>query len=119
MAAHKVANGYGDGTFGTTSPVLNAQVISFITRAMMSQGYWQLQPDDAKVYSNVPGTSGHRQDLVTYTHYAGAVRGTAGTAASFEGWNAPASRAWFAFTFWQALSSYFGVDRPDVGGYIP
>ncbi len=119
VAAHKVANGYGDGTYGTTNPVLNAQVISFITRAMVSQGYWQLQPDDPLIYSNVPGTSGHRQDLVTYTHYAGPVRGTAGTAANFAGWDVPASRAYFAFTFWQALGSYYGVDRPGVGGYVP
>jgi len=37
LAAHKVANGYGDGTYGTTSPVLNVQVFSFITRAMVSK----------------------------------------------------------------------------------
>ena len=119
MAAHKVANGYGDGTFGTTGPVLNAQVISFITRAMVNQGYWQTRPDDPLVYANVPASSGHRQDLVTYAYYAGSVRGTAGTAARFDGWDAPASRAWFAYTFWQALGSYFGVDRPGVGGYVP
>ena len=119
LAAKGVVNGYGDGTFGTTSPVLNAQVISFITRAMVEQGRWQFQPDNGTVYPNVPASSGHRQDLVTYAFYAGAVRGTSTTTANFDGWDATSSRAYFAFVLWQALGSYYGVDAPGLGGYIP
>ena len=53
LADHGVAKGYGDGTYGTTGPVLNAQVISFITRAMVDAGYWTFQPDDGTIYPNV------------------------------------------------------------------
>lgn len=133
LATRGVAQGYGDGTFGTTNPVLNAQAISLITRAMVKKGLWQFQPDNGTIYPNVPASSGHRQDLVTYVHYAGAVRGTAanttaadgkaapsdGTTGPFNGWAAPSSRAYFAFALWQALQSYYGVDQPGLGGYIP
>jgi alpha-tubulin suppressor-like RCC1 family protein len=111
LAARGVARGYDDGRYGTTEPVLNAQVISFITRAMVAKGHWQPQPDDGNVYPNVPTASGHRQDLATYAHYAGTVRGTAGIAGDFEGWDQPASRAWFAFALWQALDGHFSIDR--------
>lgn len=133
LATRGVVNGYSDGTFGTTSPVLNAQVIAFITRAMVKKGLWQFQPDNGTIYPNVPQSSGHRQDLVTYVHYAGAVRGTAnttttfdgttdpsdGTTGPFNGWNATSSRAYFAFALWQALQSYYGTDKVGLGGYIP
>lgn len=111
LADHQVAKGYADGTYGTTDPVLNAQVISFITRAMVDAGYWTFQPDDNTVYPNVAPDSGHRVDLVTYVHYAGLVRGTSGATGSFDGWDQPSSRAYFAFALWQALDSYFSVDR--------
>jgi hypothetical protein len=97
LADHGVANGYGDGAYGTADSVLNAQVISFITRAMVDAGHWQFQPDDDRVYPNVGADSGHRIDLVTYAHYAGPVRGTTSTTEAFSGWDQPASRAWFAF----------------------
>jgi hypothetical protein len=108
LADHGVAKGYGDGTYGTTGPVLNAQVISFITRAMVDKGYWAQQPDDPRIYPDVPSSSGHRQDLVTYAHYAGAIRGTGSATDPFIGWDQPATRAWFAFALWQALDSHFG-----------
>ena len=111
LADHGVAKGYADGTYGTTDPVLNAQVISFITRAMVDAGYWTAQPDDGSIYPNVAPGSGHRVDLATYAHYAGPVRGTASATASFDGWDQPSSRAYFAFALWQALDSYFKVDR--------
>ena len=111
LADHGVAKGYDDGTYGTTSPVLNAQVISFITRAMVNHGYWTFQPDNNTVYPNVAPGSGHRVDLATYVHYAGLVRGTGSATGSFEGWDQPSSRAYFAFALWQALDSYFKVDR--------
>lgn len=118
LAAHGVAQGYGDGTYGTTDPVLNAQVVSFVTRAMVERGYWAFQPDDNTIYPDVPPGSGHRRDLVTYVHYAGPVRGASDPTASFIGWDQPASRAWFSFVLWQALDSYFGVDQVGSGGYI-
>jgi len=119
LAEHGVAKGYGDGTYGTTNPVLNVQVISFITRAMVEKDYWTFQPDDETLYPNVPASSGHRIDLATYVHYTGPIRGTASATATFDDWDAQSSRAWFAFAFWRALGSYMGVDLPGRGGYIP
>ncbi len=111
LAAHGVAKGYSDGTYGTTAPVLNAQVISFITRAMVDAGYWRFQPDSASIYPNVAANSGHRVDLATYVHYVGPVRGTGAITDDFGGWDQPSSRAYFAFALWQALDGYFGVSR--------
>lgn len=108
LADHGVAKGYGNGIYGTTDPVLNVQVIAFITRAMVNKGYWTLRPDDGGVYPNVPVSSGHRQDLATYVYYVGPIRGTASPTADFAGWEQPATRSWFAFVFWQALDSQFG-----------
>jgi len=119
LADHGVAKGYGDGTYGTTGPVLNAQVISFITRAMVNKGYWAFQADDGSIYPNVGADSGHRRDLVTYVHYVGPVRGATDPLGPFAGWDAPATRAWFAFVFWQALDGHFGADRLGAGGYVP
>jgi subtilisin family serine protease len=107
LAFYEVARGYPDGTFGPGKQVLRAQTISFITRAMVAQGYWQPQPDDPALYPNVPASSGHRADLATYVFYAGAVPGTEPTA-DWDGWGQPATRAWFALAQWQALQSYLG-----------
>lgn len=102
LAARGVAHGYPDGTFDPTGPVLQAQTISFITRAMVSKGRWQQQPDDPKLYPAVPPISGHRADIATFVAYAGALpdRPLGGPFA----WDAPSSRAWFARAFWQALN---------------
>ena len=105
-----MARGYQDGSYKPTNKVLNAQVISFITRAMVTKGYWQAQPDDPALYPDVPASSGHRADLATYVFYAGAVPGTA-PAAGWGGWADPSTRGWFALAQWQALNSYFAVDR--------
>jgi alpha-tubulin suppressor-like RCC1 family protein len=110
LAYYGVAKGYQDGSYKPTAPVLNAQVISFVTRAMEARGYWQAQPDDPAVYPNVPASSGHRADLATYAFYAGAVPGTE-AAAGWGGWAQPSTRGWFALAQWQALNSYFSVDR--------
>ena len=59
----------------------------------------------------MPAASGHRQDLVTYVHYAGSVRGTHSPTGDFNGWDQPSSQAYFAFALWQALDSYFGQDN--------
>ena len=119
LASHDVARGYGDGTFGTLGPILNAQAISFVTRAMVAAGRWQEQPDDATIYPDVPASSGHRQDLVTYVHYAGPVRGIPTATSDFSSWDQPASRAWFAFVLWRALDSDLGTDWQGSTGYVP
>lgn len=111
LADRGVARGYGDGTYGTTNPVLAAQMVSFVTRAMVANGFWQMQPDNAAYYPSVPTGSGHRQDLVTYAHYAGPVPGTTAVTESYANWDAPSNRAQFAVTLWQALNSYFSADR--------
>ena len=112
LAFYDVARGYSDGSFKPTNPVLHAQVISFITRAMVAKGYWQLRADDPALYPNVPAGSGHRADLATYTFYAGAVPGTE-PGAAWAGWDRPSTRGWFARAEWQALDSHFGVDRVE------
>ncbi len=98
-----VARGYADGTYDPTGQVLNAQAISFITRALVAKGVWQQQADDLALYPNVPANSGHRQDLATYFHYASAVPGTNPVAVWSE-WNQPATRGWFAQALWQAFA---------------
>jgi hypothetical protein len=108
LAAHDVARGYGNGTYGTTGDVLNAQVISFVTRAMVAKGYWQYQADDGTAYPNIPASSGHRVDVATYVHHAGALPDFADTRAPFPSWDRPSTREWFARTLWQALDSTFG-----------
>ena len=102
LAARGVARGYPDGTFDPLGPVLQAQTISFIARAMVGKGYWQQQPDDPKLYRMVPASSGHRADIATFVAYAGPLPDRPlGTA--FD-WDQPSSRAWFARAFWQALN---------------
>lgn len=110
LAHYGVAQGYGDGSYGTLDPVLAVQVISFIARAMVTKGYWAQQPDDPALCPNVPVESGHRPDLATYIHYAGPIPGTA-PVAPWDGWSLPATRGWFAEALWQALDRHFGVDR--------
>ena len=82
---HGVARGYTDpatcASANSTAPcyipldqVSNIQTISFITRAMVALGYWTQQPDnDASLYPNITAASGHRQDIITYYRYLGAV----------------------------------------------
>ncbi len=98
-----VATGYGGGKFGPNDKVLHAQTISFITRAMVARGTWQLQPDnDPGLYPSVAIASGHRQDVLTYYHYAGVLPGTTARGtwdAAFQ----PSTRGWFAQALYQAL----------------
>ncbi|HEY8602257.1 MAG TPA: hypothetical protein VIL85_27775, partial [Thermomicrobiales bacterium] len=91
--------------------VVYAQVVSFITRGMVEKGYWTYQTDNG-AYPNIPGDSGHRVDIATYIHYAGALPGAANTGANWDGWDQPANRGWFAETEWRALNSYFTLTQP-------
>ena len=121
LAFYDVARGYKAETcatlgvaapcYGPTDAVLHAQVISFITRGMVAKGYWQPQPEDPALYPNVPADSGHRQDIATYVHYAGALPDTTDVNGAWAGWDQPAPRGWFAEAEWRALNSYFGLDR--------
>lgn len=93
--------------------VLHAQVISFITRAMVAQGYWIQQPADPALYGGVLNGSGHEQDVATFVHYT---TGTGGipdypTSGPFPVWDQPSTRGWFARALWAALNSYWGTDR--------
>jgi hypothetical protein len=108
LAFYGVAKGYDATTFAPTGQVAHVQTISFIARAMVAKGYWTQQPDDPLIYPNVPASSGHRQDLVTFVHYAGPLpeRPAGGVWAE---WAAPSTRGWFAQILWQALDSRFGV----------
>jgi hypothetical protein len=87
--------------------VLQAQAISLITRTMVAQGYWDYQPDDLTLYTAVPASAGHRIDLATFVHYAGALPDVP-TNQPFTAWNQAANRGWFAQTLWQALDSHLG-----------
>jgi uncharacterized repeat protein (TIGR02543 family) len=108
LAAHGVAHGYGDGTFRPIGDVLHVQTISFITRAMVAQGYWTaVTSDDPTIYPNVPLSSGNRLDLITFVRHAGAIPDRP-VNQPWADWDTPASRGWFARVFWQALDSYFG-----------
>jgi hypothetical protein len=99
-----VAKGFQDGTYNPFDNVLYAQTISFITRAMVKKGTWtQATVDDSSVYPNIPASSGHRLDFVTYVKYVGPVPGTTTATQNFDQWNQPSTRTWFAQALWQAL----------------
>ena len=107
LAFYGVARGYQDGLYRPLNDVLNAQTISFITRAMVARGYWAQQADDPALYPNVPAASGHRADMTTFVHHAGLLPGTASTSEDWTVWDQPSTRRWFAQAEWQAFSSYF------------
>jgi hypothetical protein len=109
-AFFQVARGYEDNTFRPFDPVLNIQGVAFITRTMIKLGYWQAQPDDPTIYPNVSTGTGHRIDIVTYYHYAGAIPGT-NPLNAWAQWDQNATRGYFAGIYWQAWASYFGVDN--------
>jgi len=111
LAQRGIVVGYGDGTVGPTDEVKHAQVISFIARSMVQAGYWTaVTQDDPTVYPNVPLGSGHRLDLLTFARNAGAIPDRP-SGQAWADWDTTASRGWTAQILWQALNSYFGVDR--------
>jgi hypothetical protein len=107
LAARDIARGYDADTYGPNNKVLQAQAISLIARTMVAKGYWQYQPDNPALYAAVPASAGHRIDLATFVHYAGALPDVPEDQ-SFAGWFQSANRGWFARALWQALDSYFG-----------
>ncbi|HEY8601520.1 MAG TPA: S-layer homology domain-containing protein [Thermomicrobiales bacterium] len=113
LAFHSVAQGYGDGSYDPTDTVSHAQAISLITRAMVAKGYWTQQSDNPTLYGAIPAGSGHRADVATFVHYAGALPLTIPTDRydGPNGWDQAATRAWVAEALWAALSNYHPVDR--------
>lgn len=111
LAHYGVAKGYGDGTFHPTDPVLYQQVLLFISRAMVTKGYWTLQADDRTIFPNLPADSARavedRRYLVTYAANTAALGGVPGHAATapFADFDQPAPRAWFALALDRALRS--------------
>jgi hypothetical protein len=114
LAFYDVARGYRDGTYDPLGPVLHAQAVSFVTRAMIRKDYWTLQEDNTAYYPGVPTTSGHRQDAVTFFNYAGNIPGTSAPTDAWDGptgYSGPAMRAYFAQILWQAYSSYYSTNH--------
>jgi hypothetical protein len=112
LAYYDVGRGYRDLTFAPQLYVAHVQSISFITRAMVRKGYWELQEDNPAIYPNIPMASGHRQDVVTYLKYTQTssnptpIPGAPVTTAPWsgpDGYDQPATRAWFSQVLYQAL----------------
>ena len=103
-AASCTAQGKTPPCYGPTDPVLKAQAISFVTRAMVAKGYWTQQPVDRALYGGALLGTGHEQDASTYWHYT---RAQGGVPDYPEGGAFPigeaAQRAWFARLLWAAI----------------
>jgi endoglucanase len=110
LASRGVAQGYEDGTYNPRGQVLYGQTILFISRGLVDQGYWTLQPDNTRLFTNVPGGTDRekkdRQSLVTYLHYTGAIPGQASNS-TFSNFDQPAPRAWFALALYRALQTAY------------
>ncbi|HEY8597205.1 MAG TPA: glycoside hydrolase family 6 protein [Thermomicrobiales bacterium] len=113
LASRGVAQGFEDGTYNPRSPVLYGQTILFISRGLVKQGYWTLQADNAKYFTNVPsGTEREKEDrryLTTYLYYTQSLGGIPGqaTTGTFSGIDQPAPRAWFALALYRALQTAY------------
>lgn len=113
LASRGIAQGYQDGTYNPRGVVLYSQTILFISRGLVKQGYWTLQPDNASYFTNVPGgTDREREDrrfLVTYVHYTQYLGGIPGqtTTDTFSNFDQPAPRAWFALALYRALQTAY------------
>lgn len=104
LSYYNVARGYTTTMFDPLSPVLNVQDISFVTRAMVTKGFWSpVMSEDGTMYPNVPANSGHRLDLATFIKYAGLVPGTSSATANWDVYSANATRAFSAQVVYQAL----------------
>ena len=107
LAHYGVAQGYADGTYDPTGPVLHQQAILFITRALVEKGFWTLAEDTAP-YPNLPnGTAREQADrraIATYVRYTGAIPDRP-LGQPWADWNTPASRGWYAQVLYQALAT--------------
>lgn len=111
LAHYRVALGFSDGLFRPTSPISYQQVLLFISRGMVTKGYWQLQPDNPAYFPNIPGSSpgeiSARRDIATYIYYTQTLGGVPDNPASgnFATWDQPVPRIWFARALYRALKS--------------
>jgi hypothetical protein len=117
LAAKGIARGYGDGTFHPADPVSFVQVISMITRAMVVGGYWTQQPDNPARFIDIPATSGHHQDVVTYTHYVEkepevVIDWTAVSSRWWTVWGYPADRLYAVQGIWGAVAPLIMKQNP-------
>ena len=113
LASRGVAQGFEDGTYNPRSAVLYGQTILFISRGLVKQGYWTLQLDNARDFTNLPsGTAREKEDrqyLVTYLYYTqnlGGIPGQ-GSTSTFGNFDQPAPRAWFALALYRALQTAY------------
>ena len=81
---------------------------------MVYQGYWEYQPARPDLYGGVLNGSGHDVDVATFIFYTengfGGVPDYPDTG-PFPAAHQAATRAWFARALWNALNSYFSIDR--------
>jgi len=110
LADAGVARGYGDATFGPTRSVSRQEAISFITRAMIARGIWEVRPGPAPFGDVAPA---HSQDVATYWSYVAAIPGAASGAMAAA---APATRGWYAEVLWPAVRR---LDPPASPGASP
>lgn len=99
LADYDVARGFGDGTYQPTASIVQGQIISLVTRAMVAKGYWQYQNDDG-TFPQIPPSSGHRVDVITFNFY------TNGALASFfsgANYASPAERRFVARVAYEAV----------------
>lgn len=124
LAGNNIAQGWNDAptckAAGTTAPcylprdpVARIQLISFISRAMVSKGYWVKATTDTGVYANVPASTGARLDLVTFVNNAGDLPGMP-SAGAFTDYEKEGSRGFAAMVIFQAYNAYFSVNRIPV-----
>lgn len=98
LADYGVALGFSDGTYNPTGQVTQGQMLSLISRAMVTKGYWKNQADTGCL-SSTPATGQDRQDIVNYCFYITDL-------ASFfnaSDYTAPADRRFVALLLWKAV----------------
>lgn len=111
MTFYGVVRGYGNHTFGPRDPLLNAQTIALISRAMVAKGYWQKQTAPPGLFAgSVPAV--HADDVATYLHYVGSIPDAPSANAAWGGWLQPSTRGWYARALWAALDRHWGTAAP-------
>ncbi len=119
MAHYGLVKGYQNGSFGPYDKITHTDLILMISRSMGFKGYWVRETvDNPEIYTNLTFGGDARLDIITYILNADDLPGFANTTPRAP-LDQPAPRTWAAQALWQALNSYFGVDAPGKGGYIP
>ena len=96
MADQAARLAYAHGSAFTTEPL----------EAYAAEVAGVLPVDDPAIYPNVPESSGHRLDLVTFVQNAGAVPDLPADG-DFAAYDQPASRGFYARALWQAYAATF------------